>query len=259
MVDMTIKRGEMDLHEVLSQDRLYVAVDILFLTVYGERLRVLVSKRTQPPFAEKLALPGRLVEINESAETAVNLLAKEMLNIGRRYMEQLYTFTDIKRDPRGRVISISYLIVVPWTEIEALPEERKQAMHLLEVTEENGRLLLCEEGGKELHESDLAFDHWRIIRTGIQRIRGKLNYTPIGFAFVRDPNAFSLSEVQTIYEAILGKPQDPSNFRRQILKQYEMSGAIRQTEKTGSRRRGRPAVLYQWNDRGKTEWQKENI
>ena len=185
------------MHEVLSQDQLYVAVDILILTEDGGRLKLLLSKRTQPPFAQRLALPGRLMAIDESAESAANLLVKEMLNVQNLYMEQLYTFTDLNRDPRGRVISIAYLIVVPWPEIAQLLEEKK-ALQLFEVTEEHGHLLLRGEDGKELVESDLAFDHGRILRTGIKRVQGKLNYTPIGFAFLHDPEAFSLSEVQTI-------------------------------------------------------------
>ena len=196
--------------------------------------------------------------MDESAETSAQLLLMEMLGTQKLYMEQLYTFTDIHRDPRGRVISIAYLVVVPWKEMDPLIREHAEGYQLCDV--ETGRELLriTDLDGREMQEADFAFDHERIVRTGIQRIQGKLNYTPIGFAFLNDPEGFSLSEVQEIHEAILGYALDPSNFRRQMLKQYEESGTLSQTEKTEIRRRGRPAALYQWKDRRQTQWQTEN-
>ncbi|MBQ2462928.1 MAG: NUDIX domain-containing protein [Clostridia bacterium] len=246
------------MHDTLGKEQIYVAVDLLILTEHAARLKLLLSRRPQEPFSGRWALPGRFVGMDESAETSAQLLLMEMLGTQKLYMEQLYTFTDIHRDPRGRVISIAYLVVVPWKEMDPLLREHAEGYQLCDV--ETGRELLriTDRDGREMQEADFAFDHERIVRTGIQRIQGKLNYTPIGFAFLNDPEGFSLSEVQEIHEAILGYALDPSNFRRQMLKQYEESGTLSQTEKTEIRRRGRPAALYQWKDRRQTQWQTEN-
>ena len=246
------------MHDTLGKEQIYVAVDLLILTEHAAKLKLLLSRRPQEPFSGKWALPGRFVGTEESAETAAGLLLQEMLGTRRLYMEQLYTFTDIHRDPRGRVISIAYLVVVPWTEMEPMILEHTEGYQLCNVETGRERIRITDREGREMQEVDFAFDHERIVRTGIQRIQGKLNYTPIGFAFLNHPDGFSLSEVQEIHEAILGYAMDPSNFRRQMLKQYEESGVLSQTEKTESRRRGRPAALYQWNDRRQTQWQTEN-
>ena len=247
------------MQEILQQDQLYVAVDILMMTEHEGSLSVLLSRRSQQPFAGRWALPGRFVGIDESAETAVQELVLKTINSRRMYMEQLYTFSDLNRDPRGRVISIAYLIVCPWSEMEAVLKEKTADLACFEAIPGQSHLMLRSGDRKTLTSTDLAFDHGRIIQTGITRVQGKLEYTPIAFAFLNDPDAFSLSEVQTVYEAVLGHALDPSNFRRQLLKQYETNGTIVQTQKTESRRRGRPAVLYQWNDRRQKEWLRETI
>ena len=112
----------MPMHRTLAQDRLHVAVDLLILTVKDGRLNLLLSKREHPPFAGFWALPGRMVAVDESAEIAANRLLGEMLPVREPFMEQLYTFTQADRDPRGRVISIAYLVIVPWGRLKGILE-----------------------------------------------------------------------------------------------------------------------------------------
>jgi 8-oxo-dGTP diphosphatase len=100
--------------EVLRQEQVFVSVDLLILTVREGRLNLLLSRRTGPPFEGRWALPGKLVEREDSAEAAALKLLQEMLPMRDAFMEQLYTFTALNRDPRGRVISIAYLAAVPW-------------------------------------------------------------------------------------------------------------------------------------------------
>ena len=100
------------------------------------------------------------------------------------------------------------------------------------------------EDGTVLISSDLAFDHGRIIETGVTRLRGKIDYTEVGFHFLNDRNAFSLGELQTVFEAVLEEKQDSSNFRRDIRKRYEEKGRIELTDRENGKRRGRPAQLY---------------
>ena len=114
------------MHDTLGKEQIYVAVDLLILTEHAARLKLLLSRRPQEPFSGRWALPGRFVGMDESAETSAQLLLMEMLGTQKLYMEQLYTFTDIHRDPRGRVISIAYLVVVPWKEMDPLIREHAE-------------------------------------------------------------------------------------------------------------------------------------
>ena len=104
--------------------------------------------------------------------------------------------------------------------------------------------------GETLAPGDLAFDHGKIIETGIERLRGKIDYTEIGFGFLENRDAFSLSELQTVFEAVLGETLDSSNFRRAILGRYEKTGQLTQTDQAEKRGRGRPAALYRFSFRG---------
>ena len=114
-----------------------------------------------------------------------------------------------------------------------------------EVTEGPDGLRLDGEDGPVLIGSDLAFDHGRIIETGVQRLQGKIDYTDVGFRFLNDLNAFTLGELQTVFEAVLGKQLDKSNFRRTIKARYEDTGKMTLTDREGRKSRGRPSLLYQ--------------
>ena len=237
--------------EVLRQDQVFVSVDLLILTVREGQLNLLLSRRTGPPFEGRWALPGKLVEREDSAEAAALKLLREMLPMRDAFMEQLYTFTALNRDPRGRVISIAYLAAVPWARLSQLLPPDGQGPRLFGVSLTGGILALDDGEGLRLTGSDLAFDHGLIIETGVQRLRGKIDYTDIAFHFLNDPRAFTLGELQTAFEAVLEKTVDGSNFRRTIQSRYEETGRIVQTERTESLRkrgRGRPAAIYRVAD-----------
>ena len=232
------------MHDSLNEGQLYVTVDMLILTVREGKLNLLLSRRKSAPYAGRWALPGRFVGLDESAETTARKLLNEMLPVRDAFLEQLYTFSEINRDPRGRVISTAYLVIIPRNSLEALPEETRNSFSLFEITKETNGLRLTGEDGTVLIGSDLAFDHGRIIETGVTRLRGKIDYTDVGFHFLNDLNAFTLGELQTVFEAVLGKQLDSSNFRRDIRKQYEESKRLVLTDREGGKRRGRPAQLY---------------
>ena len=232
------------MHRKLTPDRLHVAVDLLILTVKNGRLNLLLSRREQAPFAGFWALPGRIVEMDESAERAVSRLLGEMLPVPEPFMEQLYTFTQVGRDPRGRVISIAYLVIVPWGRLKGVLEAEASGAACFQAVLDQEGLRLTGETGTILGSADLAFDHACLVQTGIQRLRNKIDYTDIGFAFLENQEAFSLSELQTIFEAVLDDKLDSSNFRRFILNRYEKTGRLAQTEQAEKRGRGRPAALY---------------
>ncbi|MCR5567525.1 MAG: NUDIX domain-containing protein [Clostridiales bacterium] len=237
------------MHEALVQGRLYVTVDMLILTVKDGKLNLLLSRRKNAPYAGRWALPGRFVGVNESAETAVRKLLNEMLPVRDAFLEQLYTFSDVNRDPRGRVISTAYLVIIPGQNLDALPEETKELFGQFAVTEESEGLRLTGGDGTVLIGSDLAFDHGRIIETGVLRLQGKIDYTDVGFRFLNNLKAFSLGELETVFEAVLGKKLDSSNFRRSILKRYEETGRMILTDREDKQKRGRPASLYQLTEK----------
>ena len=237
--------------EVLRQEQVFVSVDLLILTVRQGRLNLLLSRRNRPPFQGCWALPGKLVERADSAETTALKLLRETLPIRAAFMEQLYTFTELNRDPRGRVISIAYLAAVPWARLSPLLGADGQGPRLFGVSLASGALGLDDGEGLRLTGGDLAFDHGRIIETGVQRLRGKIDYTDIAFHFLNDSRAFTLGELQTVYEAVLEKTVDGSNFRRTIQNRYEETGRIAQTDRAESHRkrgRGRPAAIYRMTE-----------
>ncbi len=238
------------MRDLRERDRLYVTVDLLILTVRDGRLNLLLSRRKEEPYAGRWALPGRFVGQDESAEEAAEKLLQELLPVRDAFLEQLYTFSEVGRDPRGRVISTAYLVIVPRNRLDALEQEAVTAFSRFEVREDANDLRLAGEDGTLLDGSDLAFDHSRIIGTGVARLRGKIDYTDVGFHFLNDLNAFSLGELQTVFEAVLGRKLDSSNFRRFIRNRYEENGRLVLTDREGRKKRGRPASLYQLTETG---------
>ena len=234
------------MHRLLDPDRLHLSVDGLILTIRGGQLTVLLSRRDHAPYADAWALPGRLVDLTESAEDAARALLTEMLPGVSAYSEQLYTFTRPDRDPRGRVASVAYLILLPWERLS--PALAQPGVTLQPFTIEPGPdgLLLTDADGQPLSPADLAFDHGTILQTGVTRLQGKIDYTDVGFHLLTDMQAFSLSELQTVFEAVLDQTLDASNFRRGILAKYESTGRLTQTSQAKRQGRGRPAALDQF-------------
>ncbi len=226
----------------LMKDRLYVTVDLMILRVGGGKLWLYLSRRPSPPYEGLWALPGRFVDIDMSAENAAEGLIGEMLPHRDVYLEQLYTFTDVNRDPRGRVISVGYLAVVP--SFRSALSDPGTKLHPFEAGLRGSEIRLTGDDGTVLTGGDMAFDHGSIAAAGIGRLRGKIDYTDIAFRFLKDTECFSLGEMQEIYEAVLGRPLDKSNFRRSILGRYEKTGRIEQTDRTERAGRGRPSGLY---------------
>ena len=237
------------MHQTLEAGRVHLSVDGMILTIRDGRLTLLLARRTAPPFEGSWALPGRLVALEESAETAVHCLLDSMLPGTAAYFEQLYTFTALSRDPRGRVASVAYLILLPWERLEKSLQAPGVALRCFTVVHHPDGLLLQGESGELLSPGDLAFDHGQIVRTGVTRLQGKIDYTDIGFHLLADPEAFSLSELQCIFEAVLNTTLDASNFRRGIMSRYETTGRIVQTDQARKLSRGRPAALYRLTDR----------
>lgn len=202
-----------------------VTVDVVILTVRDRRLEVALVRRQREPFAGEWALPGSFIQPNESLEDAARRKLDEYTGVRDVYLEQVYTFGELGRDPRARVITVVYYALVRPDQIR-LPEGEH---------EDQARLCWAYD------VPPLAFDHDEILRYTLQRLRSKLEYTTIGFQLLAE--RFTLSELQEVYEAILNRRLDKRNFRKKLL----MTRIVEPTPYTKMAGQHRPAVLYRFN------------
>ncbi len=202
-----------------------IAVDcVIFGLNKGADLRVLLIQRAIPPFEGKWALPGGFVLPNETLDAAAERELEEETGVSNVFIEQLYTFGALERDPRGRIISVAYYALVNLEShaLEAASDAKEAEWFSI----------------KKLPA--LAFDHAQILEMAIQRLNAKVRYQPIGFELLA--KKFTLSELQNLYETILGQKLNRRNFRAKILKM----GILEQLEKQTNVAH-RPAFLYQFN------------
>ena len=215
-----------------------VAVDVVALTVESGALHVALYKRTEPPQKGHYALPGGFVRIDESLDDAAArlLTQKAGFSFTNVFLEQLYTFGDLRRDPRGRVIAVAYYALV-----DAARFKNKTCVdariHVPWPGETGGPVDVLDAGGVTL---SMAFDHADILGLAVKRLRGKLDYTPVGFQLL--PPEFTLRQLQDIHEGVRGEDVNKDSFRRRML----TAGVL---EATGARERDvlhRPAELYRF-------------
>lgn len=202
-----------------------LAVDcVIFGLDQSTDIRVLLIKRAIPPYQGQWALPGGFVLPNENLDTAAKRELEEETGVKEVFIEQLYTFGEPNRDPRGRVISVAYYALVN------LEQHPTQAASDANDAQWFG-----------IHDlPQLAFDHATILDVAIKRLDAKVRYQPIGFELL--PPKFTLSELQQLYESILGRKLNRRNFRSKILKMGILEQLERQTNVAH-----RPAFLYQFN------------
>jgi len=174
-----------------------VAVDLVIFTVREGALQVLLIERGVPPFKGQWALPGGFVLDRETLEEAARRELEEETGVRDVYLEQLYTFGDPDRDPRGRTIAVAYYALTPPAPLRASTDAANAAWH------------------PAARPPKLAFDHSRILKTGLERLRAKLGYSTVGFQLL--PKQFTLAELQGLYQAILERPLDKRNFRKKVL------------------------------------------
>ncbi len=176
-----------------------VTIDVVVFTIQNEDLKVLLVKRNIEPFKGKWAIPGGFVRIDESLEDAAKRELQEETGVKNIYLEQLYTFGDPKRDPRGRVITVSYLALVNSEKIKLKAATDVSDAQWFSV--------------KKL--PNLAFDHKKILDYALKRLRWKFEYTTVAFSLLGEK--FTLSELQKIYEIMFHKKFDKRNFAKKIL------------------------------------------
>lgn len=186
-------------------------------------------RRIREPFEGQWALPGGPLEPHEDLVASAQHTLERTTGLAPQYLEQLYSFGAVDRSPaaeaEGRVVSVVYWALVR-------PDEFARA-----VEGENVEWFVADE------VSDLAFDHLEIVRYALDRLRAKITYSPIAHAFLRDE--FTLAELREVHEAVLRKPLDPANFRRQVL----ATGAFEATGKCLEGTSHRPPALYRFRPR----------
>lgn len=205
-----------------------VAVDAIVFAYANEQLKLLLIQPKYGVFKEKWALPGGFVTDQESLQAAVHRELKEETGVEVSYLEQLYTFgDDVDRDPRGRVISVAYFALVNPTNLVLTPDTDAALAEWYSIDE----------------LPELAYDHGKIIKIAVERLKSKLQYQPIGFDLLNKD--FPFSDLEHLYGSILGQKIERRNFRKKMLS----FGILKETNKIRKEGSGRPAKLYRFNQK----------
>lgn len=254
----------------MQYDQFYLCTDLLIFTISEGNAKtcrtltdkffsILLVKRNKEPFKNMWCLPGGFVKEDETLDMAADRVLAKETNLHNIYKEQLYTFSDIERDPRTRIISTAYISLIDKKRItDELSEEAcwfnihlDEKNNLINVRLENGEEEISFTIKKEIldkttnkykykiiNNSNIAFDHAEIIMTGLDRMKNKVQDTDIVFNLM--PEYFTLGELQQIYEIILGKKLLDPAFRRIIADKVEKTN---KTIKTGGHR---PSVMFKY-------------
>jgi len=257
-------------------EKLSMTTDILIFSVSNEevdnyrktdkkKMSILLVKRNNYPFKDKWCLPGGFIDIDEDLDEAPKRILKRETNVENIYLEQLYTFGSVKRDPRMRVVSTSYIALIDknrltnnlnkdasWFDITFYEDKN----NIVDITLTNGTTIISFKIEKVLREQttdrysfkivkndSLAFDHPLVILSGIERLKNKIEYTDIVFNMM--PEYFTLGELQQVYEVILGKKLLDPAFRRIIANKVEKTNKM----KTGGGHR--PSYLFRYKNNKK--------
>lgn len=211
-------------------EALQLTVDVVIFTVERGELKVLLLERDEDPYKGVLALPGGFMWESERLESTANRILLEKTGLENVFIEQLYSFDALSRDPRGRVLSVAYYALIAST------------LLALDVTRHKADFISISELPK-----DLAFDHNQIINYAVGRLRSKILYTNSVRSLLSAE--FTFNELQACYEAVLGSKLDKRNFR----KKYLSLNLITPTGGQISGLRHRPAALYSFVDKGIVE------
>jgi 8-oxo-dGTP diphosphatase len=210
---------------VYAYARPALTVDCVVFGLDQSDLKVLLIQRRLEPFQHAWALPGGFVRVDETLDEAARRELAEEAGVTDVYLEQLYTFSDLDRDPRERVVTVAYYALAK------LSDHRIRA-----ATDAMGV------GWFSLDElPKLAFDHAHIVTRAHERLRGKVRYAPIGFELL--PARFTLTQLQRLYELVLGAELDKRNFRKKILSM----DLLVETDQVEQGVRHRAARLYRFD------------
>lgn len=202
-----------------------LAVDIVLFGYHENKLSVMLLNRKEEPFKDQWTLPGGFIQMEETLLQVCERIMKTKTGLDKLFLEQLYSFDEIGRDPRGRVVSISYFGLINPHKFEVVAGNMANDVKWFPV--------------KKLPK--FGFDHKKIFTIAMERLKAKILYNPIGFELLDE--TFTMTELHELYECILGLEIDRRNFRRKILdSEYIVA--------TGTKREGlknRHPDLYRFN------------
>lgn len=210
----------------MPQQKIDVAVDSVVFSILDEELSVLLIKRKYPPYKSQYAIPGGFVLEHENLEQAAKRELKEETGVKDIFIQQVGAYGDVKRDPRGRIISIVYLALI-------------NSEHDIEASTDAAEVRWF----SVYSLPKLAFDHSRIIQDSLKQLRYEIQTTNIAFQIL--PQFFTLSEMQNLYEKVLNKELDKRNFRKRIKE----LGIVNPTSMKRMEGAHRPAMLYEFRDK----------
>ncbi len=205
--------------------RAALTVDCVVFGIDEGGLNVLLIERGLEPFKGKWALPGGFVRVDEPLDDAARRELAEEAGLNNIFLEQLHTFGTVDRDPRERVVSVAYYALVKLLDHQAKADTDAANAKWFPISK----------------IPKLAFDHTNILAAGLARLKGKVRYEPIGFELL--PQKFTLSQLQYLYEAVLGTSLDKRNFRKKVLG-FDLLVPLKETLMSG---RHRPAQLFGFN------------
>jgi 8-oxo-dGTP diphosphatase len=211
----------------MAKQHILLTVDNIIFTILKEKLQVVLIQRAVEPFKDKRAIPGGFVLDTETLDQAAYRELAEETNVKNVYLEQLYTFSGIKRDPRGRVVSCAYMALANFKTLDLKSGSDAKQVKLCPVDTLPG----------------LAFDHKEIIQYALKRLKYKLEYTNVAQFLL--PAEFTLSDLQQVYTVVFDQEFDTRNFRKKI----EKLDIIKETGQTIIRGAHRPAMLYKFKER----------
>lgn len=259
-------------------EKLSMTTDILMISVSDEevenyrktsnkKMSILLVKREDYPYKGKWCLPGGFLNpLTETLEECAKRILERETNVKDVYLEQLYTFSALKRDPRMRVVSTSFMALVDKNKLSS-PLNKNASWFDITILEESGVIDVVLDNGitripiklkrvlqnlttsnytfEEIKNQDIAFDHAEVILTGLERLKNKIEYTDIVFNMM--PRYFTLGELQRVYEIILGKKLLDPAFRRIIANKVEKTNKV----KTGEGHR--PSAMFQYKKNQKKD------
>ncbi len=208
----------------MSKQAILLTVDTIIFSISTNKLHILLIKRAMEPCKDARAIPGGFVENTETLDQAAYRELAEETGVKNAYLEQLYTFSDVDRDPRWRVVSCAYMALV-----------REDRLSIKSGSDAKDAKLFAIDALPEL-----AFDHKKILNHALQRLKYKLESTNIAQYLL--PSRFTLTELQNVYEIVLEQSIDVRNFRKKIDK----IGIVRETGEKVIRWAHRPAMLYEF-------------
>lgn len=205
----------------------HVTVDCVVFGLDEEDLKILLIQRGHEPFKGAWAIPGGFVDPAESLEQAALRELREETGVKGVFLEQLYTFGDVHRDPRRRIVTVAYYALVNLRDhtVKAATDASNAAWFSVDDLPK------------------LAFDHGRFVDAALRRLRGKVRYEPIGFELL--PEKFTLTQLQSLYEKILEQGIDKRNFRKKIL----VMGLLKELDEVQVDVAHRAARLYRFDEK----------